>query len=1284
MDGAADAAATGGTGTDAAADSGGSGGSAGVTHDASADGSAEAGEVDGTSPDASGGATGTAGGGGADGSGGSSGGEGSGGVTGGAGTNGASGTGEPPDASVDGSDGGPACPPERIDCAGVCDGPGVSSDGGCCASGRIDCNGQCDGPAVPATNGCCLSGRLDCSGVCDGPGTIIGDACCPTGSVDCAGVCDGPGITRGAECCPTGVCPPASCDDPYVNGDESDLGCGGGTCPGCDAGARCRLTSDCTFRTECVAGRCVVRALDATQQLVANVLGIARNPVDGTVYASIASSAPSNGGRVVAFSPYSIQPSWSVATGVETVPLAVSDDGSTLYAGVQSAQASVVRVDLATRQVVASFRTGIHETYGSVQPFELDVRPGNPNTVAVAGFFFGHSGSPGIHVFTNGVDHNSAPDVMDWHNSPAAGINDVTSMVFARPDTLYANDGANRHLSTVHVGTTGLEIAREDRNLFHELDAELAYGGGRLFATTGEIVDPAGPSLLGMIAGSRNAKTALSPSGARAYQVLRNDEVLGRRWEVHCFDVATFRWTGGFVIDTALASTQRYLSLGEVEVWGTRGLAVRFVNVIDGHALWMSPNALEVPGCSPEADAPRQPPRIDSGDGALGSAVVLDVAANAIAADRATGGVYLAVASSDPRLPNHVAYVPSDSVRIAWSAYAGSEPAALGPTVDGAALWVGLAGAPVVQSIDTTSRRASQSFTLHRDVLDGFEFARLLEPLPGEPRSVAVTPYSRGPGAWPILRIYDGGIDREAWKQRTRVEERFSGLEMFGVKFRGNTMFGVNGPILSTFDVTPQGLEERTRNLSLSGAALLNLIGDRLIASSGDVVDIPSLYPLGTVRFGVDAVSDDGARGYAVTDSHILYCYDLRTFTETGSVDLGVPASYGYPAGVVRWNASGLAVNTTLGPVLFYPDLLERTPGCTPRSTGVLPPGPTVSPNKVAADGSVLEYDIDVRGLATSASDGTLYVTVTQIDPRFANQLVAFAPNGNTSSWALRVGSRPGPLTVSDDGTTVYVGLEGAGRIVKVDTTARAVGTPFPIGLIDGELPLALDIDVSPASNDLIVATVQPNENAYANGTTSPVLFESGRRVFPDPLLPDSFGEWTGTTKAEFTDANTVFTHGMELRKLSVSGSTLTEVWSSPDMVTPINLVSSDRMSFGGGRLFYSGFVIDPAGPTLIGRVPNSGGTTGQSGIPIMTEDGQRIIGITNQGDAPNTQFSIRCFDAGTMAQIGQTYSFTPPTYNQIHFAGTIHPWGPNGVAVLTSGKRLLLMPRVLRDIGCR
>jgi hypothetical protein len=147
------------------------------------------------------------------------------------------------------SDGGVACSTSK---------PG--SDGGACVIHPYgDCGNMttCASQARNPDNVCC---DMPCTGTCMGCVSMITGM--PTGT--CAPVPYG--MDPYMECAQTGT-PNAggcgkspntcACNDKVVDGNETDVDCGGGTCPGCGGGKKCNTFTDCTPAFgNCVNGAC--------------------------------------------------------------------------------------------------------------------------------------------------------------------------------------------------------------------------------------------------------------------------------------------------------------------------------------------------------------------------------------------------------------------------------------------------------------------------------------------------------------------------------------------------------------------------------------------------------------------------------------------------------------------------------------------------------------------------------------------------------------------------------------------------------------------------------------------------------------------------------------------------------------------------------------------------------------------------------------------------------------------------------------------------------------------
>ncbi len=144
-----------------------------------------------------------------------------------------------------------------IDCGGVC-GATCQVDEGC--DDANDCLTQsCD-----ATSGLCVPSACN-DGVMNGQETDI-----DCGGPTCDSCDDGKDCLENSDCdslsCPaSNTCVTETCTDGIMNGDETDTDCGGGTCPDCIIGEVCADNSDCVTNL-CVENECVSPTCDDGNQ----------------------------------------------------------------------------------------------------------------------------------------------------------------------------------------------------------------------------------------------------------------------------------------------------------------------------------------------------------------------------------------------------------------------------------------------------------------------------------------------------------------------------------------------------------------------------------------------------------------------------------------------------------------------------------------------------------------------------------------------------------------------------------------------------------------------------------------------------------------------------------------------------------------------------------------------------------------------------------------------------------------------------------------------------------
>jgi len=181
---------------------------------------------------------------------------------------------------------------------------------------------------------------------------------------------------------------------------------------------------------------------------------------------------------VVGLNPVDLSAIWTIATTSPATVLAVSDDGSMLYAGLFF-ESAIQQIDLATHTSVRTF--AVADPGSGLGAFDLSVRPGSPDTVAAAigsVILIPTSGLP--FLFVQGV------------KQPTAGFPDGPSSRVAFLDA--------STLVTLDTETTGSDLQKfsvaDDGLTYESFLPRMCCGkhvrvvNGRIFLSSGAFVDP--------------------------------------------------------------------------------------------------------------------------------------------------------------------------------------------------------------------------------------------------------------------------------------------------------------------------------------------------------------------------------------------------------------------------------------------------------------------------------------------------------------------------------------------------------------------------------------------------------------------------------------------------------------------------------------------------------------------------------------------------------------------------------------------------------------------------
>ncbi len=301
---------------------------------------------------------------------------------------------------------------------------------------------------------------------------------------------------------------------------------------------------------------------DQTVSLATN--DIIYDPTRGKIYASVPGRAGSLGNTIASIDPISGATVTSVYVGSEPGKLALSGDGQFLYVALNGV-AAVRRVTLDTMTPDIQFSLGSDSFFGPRYAEDLVVLPGYPHSVAVSTKYLGVSPRfAGVAIYDDGVQRSVT---VPGFSGTGHCINAITASATASTLYGYNNETTEYGFYRMNINASGISIADETSSLITGFGVDIAFGGGLVYATTGQVVDPSGttPVLTGTFPGVSYAK-AVTPDTVLGKTFFLFD---GSPYTVSAYDQMTFRSLGSFTVQGNSGTSSSLIR------WGTNGLAFR-------------------------------------------------------------------------------------------------------------------------------------------------------------------------------------------------------------------------------------------------------------------------------------------------------------------------------------------------------------------------------------------------------------------------------------------------------------------------------------------------------------------------------------------------------------------------------------------------------------------------------------------------------------------------------------------------------------------------------------
>jgi hypothetical protein len=275
------------------------------------------------------------------------------------------------------------------------------------------------------------------------------------------------------------------------------------------------------------------------------------DPLSQKIYASVPGRAGALGNRVVVIDPATGAIGASVFVGSEPGKLALSADGQFLYVALNGA-AAVRRVELPSLTPGLQFSLGSDPFFGPYLADDLEVLPEDSGAVAVARMNSGISPRhAGVAIYDEGVKR---PDETPRHTgSNVIEFGSAASRLYG-----YNNETTEFGFRRMTVSASGVSTLDVTSNLISNFGVDIEFDSGKVYATTGKVVDPEARSLLGTF--------PLSSAGLVESHSIRGKVYFLSSGTLSEFDQATFTLLRSFAVSGISGTPSSLVNIGNSDL----------------------------------------------------------------------------------------------------------------------------------------------------------------------------------------------------------------------------------------------------------------------------------------------------------------------------------------------------------------------------------------------------------------------------------------------------------------------------------------------------------------------------------------------------------------------------------------------------------------------------------------------------------------------------------------------------------------------------------------------
>jgi hypothetical protein len=320
--------------------------------------------------------------------------------------------------------------------------------------------------------------------------------------------------------------------------------------------------------------------------------------------------------------------------------------------------------------------------------------------------------------------------------------------------------------------------------------------------------------------------------------------------------------------------------------------------------------------------------------------------------------------------------------------------------------------------------------------------------------------------------------------------------------------------------------------------------------------------------------------------------------------------------------------------------------------------------------------------------NGLFYLSIpSAAGPPYGNSVASIDPLTGQLGVPIPVGSEPDQLALTSDGTALWVALNGASAVRKVDLVAGVAGMQFPV-VQEQEGRAAAALAALPgAPNSVVVSTVNGNIGQalaiYDSGVIRGQPVQATIHTFnPWALLVDGSKSeiYAAGGDYEFSSLTNYNTYTYNASGLTLKASSTTTLPYAKQLLDEIEIVN--------GRLYTDlGQVADPETGAVLGNFYSSGTVVAQGSTTVDANLGLAFV-LKSIEFGPLDQFQLQSFHLSdfTATSSPQITIYNPDTLpDYIYYGATgnrLTRWGADGLALRAPHGFISLRASMVQDLS--